>query len=271
MLALLCPVSFHSLICNLPQHFSRVDISAWGSVLFCHGWALPLLSLPESILLEPRRFPPPQWCWTACKPGGRRGRRRRLRLRLKAQVLQLVICALNWECLGHPKVAPDNARIGAPVSESQLRVVDLLESQIEHLLRVPASVADDLGRAAGKFSSFREVVEELPSERVGTVDLLDWATAVHDSLLPYKSLRPRGPDQDLASRQDEDVCAPKQFINFRSGGPLPVVADRIKWKYGPTFDPSPYLDPLTRAAFHEPALLRKPPEQWPRLPPAKVH
>ena len=25
-------------------------------MLFCHGWALPLLSLPESILLEPRRL-----------------------------------------------------------------------------------------------------------------------------------------------------------------------------------------------------------------------
>ena len=184
--------------------------------------------------------PPPRWCWTACKPSGRRGRRRRTRLRLKAQVLQLVICALNWECLGHPKVAPDHARIGAPVSESQLRVIDLLESQIEHLLRVPAFVADDLGRA-GKFSSFREVVEELPSDRLGTVDLLDWATAVHDSLLPYKGLRPGGPDRDLASRQDKDVCAPKRLSTFvaealcrssqteSSGSTDPLLIPRLTW------------------------------------------
>ena len=52
----------------------------------------------------------------------------------------------------------------------------------------------------------------------------------------------------------------------------PVVASRIKWKYAPTFDPTPFLkDPLARAAFEDPNALRLPPSEWPRVPKARVH
>ena len=74
---------------------------------------------------------------------------------------------------------------------------------------------------------------------------------------------------DQASVQSVAASAPK-FLNFRSGSRLPVVVDRIKWKHSPTFDASPYLDPLLARAFAEPALLRRPSNEWPSLPPARV-
>ena len=99
----------------------------------------------------------PWWSWTACIRGGPLQRRRRLRLRLHAQMLQLVVNALNWECLGRP-----NAQVGAPATSGQQRVLGHLESQTDRSLRVPGFKADDLGHAADKFSSLARVFEELP-------------------------------------------------------------------------------------------------------------
>ena len=103
------------------------------------------------------------------------------------------------------------------------------------------------------------------------LDLLSWASHVHDSLLPYDHFRSGAVSPDRASCQSKEECAPKRFLNFQTGSHLPVRADRIKWKYPPTFDASPYLEPLLRKAFEEPELLRRPVGDWPKLPPARVH
>ena len=198
--------------------------------------------------------------------------------------MQLVVCALNWEALGHPPKAPPHARIGAPTSQSQQRTLDLLEAQIDYLLRVPSFVPDSLGRSAEKLSSFARVIEELPSENFGMQDLLGWASNLHASLLPYDAPRPRPPtvasrgfspktyssDAELAN-QAEDTQAARQFIDFRTGGPLPMVAERVKWKCAPSFNPKPYLSPFLNLAYEQPDVLRRPSDQWPRMAPAKLH
>ena len=76
-----------------------------------HSLSKPACTL-EAVTPSPDLWPipPPLWSWTACRRSGTRHRVRRLRLRLKAQLLQLVVCALNWECLGHPGRAPANDR-----------------------------------------------------------------------------------------------------------------------------------------------------------------
>ena len=47
-----------------------------------------------------------------------------------------------------------------------------------------------------------------------------------------------------------------------------MQADRIKWRYPPSFDPAPYLSPALRHAYECPDSLRRPPSDW---PPAKLH
>ena len=135
-------------------------------------------------------IPPPLWSWTACTRSGRRHRARRLRLRLRTQLLQLVVCALNWECLGHPRRAPANARCTAPVSAAQARVLERLENQVDYLLSAPAFASDHLGRSAPKFEAFANMLQELPSDHMMGVDLLSWASDLHASLLPYEHLSP---------------------------------------------------------------------------------
>ena len=41
-----------------------------------------------------------------------------------------------------------------------------------------------------------------------------------------------------------------------------MVPSRIKWDFGPTFDPLPYLDKETRALFLDPDYYRLPDEAW---------
>ena len=61
-------------------------------------------------------------------------------------------------------------------------------------------------------------------------------------------------------------------VAMESCNSMPVQADRIKWKLAPTFDPVPFLsDPVVRAAFKNPEVLRRPKRQWPHRPKAVVH
>ena len=180
-------------------------------------------------------------------------------------MLQLVVCV--------------GARVGAPTTVAQQRVLDHLESQLDHLLSVPSFAADDLGRAADKLASLSQVIQELPPDNLRDVDLLDWAASLHSSFFPYehpKASKPpaasAGPDH--ASCPREAVSAPQQpvrFINFRSGAALPVIASRIKWSSPPSFDPTPYLDPILEHAFANPEFLRKLEGEWPKLAPARIH
>lgn len=51
-----------------------------------------------------------------------------------------------------------------------------------------------------------------------------------------------------------------------------VVADRIKWKLGPAFNPLPFLtDPVVHSAYQDPDILRIPENEWPRRAKAQVH
>ena len=52
----------------------------------------------------------------------------------------------------------------------------------------------------------------------------------------------------------------------------PVLAERVKWTLPPSFDPVPFLsDPVVKATYIEPDTLRAAPDEWPKLPAARVH
>ena len=60
--------------------------------------------------------PPPRWRWSASSGLGVK-RRKQLRYRkTRHRLLQLIICSLNWEVLGHPTVPPRHAVLGASIS-----------------------------------------------------------------------------------------------------------------------------------------------------------
>ena len=144
-----------------------------------------------------------------------------------------------------------------------------------------------MAAAAKKFSGIAKFIQELPA--LGPeVDLSAVLHDLHSTFAPYS--RPPG----STSKQADSVDAVKRdhvSSGVSSSGqgqghhaslgvraPLdsvtckPVTADRIKWKYSPSFDPRPFLrDPRAKATFEDPNLLRLPRSLWPSVPRAKVH
>ena len=129
---------------------------------------------------------------------------------------------------------------------------------------------DDLGRSAPKFDSLAQLLQELPFDKLRGEDLSEWVSVLHATFHPYSNPGLKKEPPSHASSQSELDTNP-QFINFRACAALPVVADRIKWRYPPSFDPTPFLEPLLSSAYEEPAVLRKAASQWPPRPAAKVH
>ena len=116
--------------------------------------------------------------------------------------------------------------------------------------------------SADKFNSLTQLLQELPFGSLRGQDLCDWVSVLHASFDPYGKSGSEPERPSHASCQPEGGPEPR-FINFRSTTALPVVADRIKWRYAPSFDPKPFLEPLLSSAYEEPAVLRKAKSQWP--------
>ena len=115
-------------------------------------------ALPGSSLWP---IPPPRCCWS--DPGrSRRARRRRRYFKCRAHLLQVVVCCLNWETLGHPRTPPPCCRLGDPISVSQHRVLDHLEGLLDRYLSCGSFAADALGRCAPRFHALLRVAKELP-------------------------------------------------------------------------------------------------------------
>ena len=165
------------------------------------------------------------------------------------------------------------------------------------------------GRSSEQFSGIAKFIEELPSLGPD-VDLAPFLRDLTRTFNPYSRpsgpKRPSDPacpparlpeqapdnhpESPLNSLRATDGCpefarlhldealpsAPAQVLDDKSRtidvqASKPVVASRIKWKYPPRFHPEPFLvDPLLKAAFRDPNVLRLPKTSWPKLPKAKV-
>ena len=100
---------------------------------------------------------------------------------------------------------------------------------------------------------------------------------IHRDFDPYSSTAAAPDQQTHHDASGEPV--PDQNRQLGVDVPLsvspakPVIAERIKWKLGPTFNPEPFLvDPVVQAAFKDPDVLRKPATDWPaKRKSARVH
>ena len=106
--------------------------------------------------------PPVRWRWTDARDLNPRRRRRHRLLKSCHECVNIILCSLNWECLGFPAHPPEHARVGAPISNAQHGIIERLESMVMHLLHTPDFNGDDLGRAKEKFSGIINSIQELP-------------------------------------------------------------------------------------------------------------
>lgn len=89
---------------NLMQELCRSFLKARTSLgQFCRMSLQPIRHASKAETSQKMSLwpvPPPRWCWTACNHLGPQRRRRRRRLFVRHQAVQLIIASLNWEVLG---------------------------------------------------------------------------------------------------------------------------------------------------------------------------
>lgn len=223
---------------------------------------------------------PPRWLrWTAFAKLGPRRRRRHRFLRARRELLQLVVCAMNWETLGFPIVPPTICCVGAHISPQQHGVLEHLESLLMHFLRMEPFDGASLGRGQEKFQLIINALKELPRchQPPRLEDLTDLCSALHASFDPYSAHFERKPKPSnhfddvrqcsFATTNDTSGSVPDTVVGAKR-----VQSDRVKWENGPSFHAEFFLsDPLVKAAYLDPEVLRKPVTDWPKSYPAKIH
>ena len=230
-------------------------------------------------------IPPPRCCCFG-SPRSPRARRRRRHFELRGQMLQVIVCCLNWKTLGHPVRPPKGSRLGDPISPQQHKVLDNLERLVDRLLLTPSFLPESLGRCGPKFAAFAKVASELPKPAdLGVDQLLVLVRSLHKDFDPYGPVAPEAsrappcavPDDAGAMNVIGAGAAPNvqtraELPSLKSFSAMRIKASRIKWKHPPQFDPLPYLDdPVVKAAYLDPEVMRKDPSQWEVHRPALVH
>ena len=204
-----------------------------------------------------------------------RRRKRRLYHRVRAALLRVIICSLNWEVLGYPKHPPLHARVGAQISSSQHRILERLEGQLDHFLHAPSFTGEDLGRAQEKFTNLLHMSQELPWCKLGLEDLTELAQCMYQELDTYGRhfSSNRSPPVVPSAAEAHDTCLNPEgvFVPPVAQDSRDVVSERVKWESPPSFRAEDFLhDPLVKAAYLDPEVLRTAPDEWPASKPAKV-
>ena len=94
---------------------------------------------------------------------------------------------------------------------------------------------------------------------------LDHSPPPHSDLGPETS--PSNVPSASPSGSGLGVCATTGGTRYKE-----VQADRIRWEHPPSFDASQFLtDPVVKAAYNDPNILKLPEQDWPKTRAAKVH
>lgn len=218
--------------------------------------------------------PPPRWRWSGSTHLGAKRRRRRRFHAAKHRLVQLCIIALNWECLGHPIWPVPHACLGSPISQAQFEIIERVDGMVSHYLHGSPFDFSELGRAGEKFHDVCCMIRELPHCTVRVEDLEFMIESIQTDFASYTRHFARGTSRQSHEEEPDPThtCTDGAEVRTELCGSRPVQAERVKWNYPPSFDPSHFLsNPLVKAVFHDPEALRLPETRWENFRPAKVH
>lgn len=202
-------------------------------------------------------------------------------MQLKALAVERLVVALNWLTLGQTMHPPDRARRGFPMSQQQFEMLEHLDSLVDYFLRAGEVTAESLGRAGEKLAKLAKYAFNWKHQatQVDFEDVDRFLQVLHKTFDGYTNPRTRtrqcSPESGPRFSEgdcDEAALKPVVRMPMQTCSNIPVRASRVKWKLEPSFDPTPFLtDPVVKAAFIQPDTLRRPKQQWPSLPKARVH
>eukprot|EP00438_Fugacium_kawagutii_P006915 Skav203581 [mRNA] locus=scaffold935:89412:94199:+ [translate_table: standard] len=178
---------------------------------------------------------------------------------LKRGVSALVL-VLNYLYLGRPKKADVTLHMRRKLSKKQWEVVRRFELMMEAWDDSTPITPETMGRTAGKVEDLEDVLAELEAmSRTLTGAQTSYFGEQKQVDRPGAEL---GTSLEVVGKMERSLASP-----FK-----PVDASRLSFVGRPNFDPSPYLDPVSKAIFNDPLKTRMPPEECRVKPPKlRVH
>ena len=211
--------------------------------------------------------PPPALAWSG-EPALSGRRRGRFQQRLAARELtRLAVCALNWETLGYPLSPPPSACSGAVCSPSQEQHIARIERLCRQSVRLGHGSGCDLGRALDKLGQAETSLTLLTRASNFLEQVFDSSAGIAGGFRSGEvaDFRAHLEAADSSGNLPDVDRTPE-------GGVRQVDASRIKWKYGPTFDPLPFLsDPHLKGIYLDPEINRTDESSWEPARKVKVH
>ena len=182
-----------------------------------------------------------------------------LRGAIKRWVCGLVVC-LNYLFLGRPRSAGYENWVGRPLTRKQWDTVQRLEHLSAAWFHVSPVDAEQMGRTAGKIETMNDILESLECQ----------ASALGHSGHQYFPVRTQDDRPGVGAGSSCIQIGTSESSSMSTF--KPVDSSRLSFIGTPSFDPGPYLDPLSRRIFEDPLKERLDPALFHgRAPKLRVH
>ena len=178
---------------------------------------------------------------------------------LKKMVVMMII-VLNFLHLGRAKTIAQTLKSKQRLTRQQWQSVKRLEAYVEAWTEVSPIGPEQMGRTAGKVESLEEVLRGLESR---ALDLI----RKNDSYFPDKKQEDLAGDPGLRSSVPVGIPLQGSMSTFKT-----IESSRLKFVGTPSFDPTPYLDPVSKQIYLDPLGTRDEiQENTPKPPTMRIH
>ena len=176
-----------------------------------------------------------------------------------------IILALNYLHLGRPRRVPACIKLGSKLSRRQWEMVRVIKEFARVWVEISPIGPSEMGRGASKAESMEGLLDEL-SARASSFGLSCEGF--------YGSHRFTESSRASSQALPTDAAGSVVGRSSRSGIAAfqPIEPSRLQFLGTPSFDPRPFMDPLTRAIYEDPIAFAIPFEQYGGvLPRVRVH
>ena len=170
------------------------------------------------------------------------------------------VIVLNYLHLNRPKTVANTLCRGQRLNARQWEVVRTVESYAEAWFNVSPIGPEEMGRTAQKVEGLEGLLRDLEISA-------EHLAHVPGSYFPVSRAREKKEVEDNEVIPSKIVGAAGSLSTFK-----PIESGRLKFVGRPSFDPGPFLDPLSKQIYEDPLKMRDPiTKETPRPPRLRVH
>ncbi len=171
----------------------------------------------------------------------------------------VVVIVLNYLHLNRPRSIAATLKPQQKLNKRQWEGVKRLEEYAKAWLEVSPIGPEEMGRTAAKVESLEEVIHQLETQAAKISDC--------DSYFKQRMREDREGDPQRKQSMATGATVPGGMTTFKE-----LDSSRLTFVGRPSFDPTPFLDPVSKRIFQDPLSTRSPITPETRKPPRlRVH